>query len=388
MLSARATSERESPVSVASDPYLLTPGPLTTSATTKKAMLHDWGSRDTRFIEMTARVRSRLLELISAGDDHVCVPIQGSGTFAIEATLGTLLSDDDKLLILLNGAYGRRMATICDYQGRDYQVIETAEDVPCDPDALERALIDDPETTHVAVVHCETTSGILNPIGAIAEVVSRHGRSLVIDAMSTFGALEINADNTPFDAVIASSNKCLEGVPGLGFAIIRRSTLEDCSGNAPSLSLDLYEQWRGLESNGQWRFTPPTHVIAALDQALDELDQEGGVSARGARYTDNCETLMSGMSELGFVSALDEADQAPIILTFLTPADPHFDFNEFYDHLSNHGFLIYPGKLTNADTFRVGCIGRLDTSDMQAALEVMRSALTEMGVTEGAPHPR
>lgn len=369
------------------DPLLLTPGPLTTSDTTKAAMLHDWGSRDTRFIEMTARVRRRLLELVSATDDHVCVPIQGSGTFAIEATLGTLIPDDGKLLVLVNGAYGRRMAKICDYHNRPYEVIETPEDVPCDPDTLEQALNQDPDVTHVAVVHCETTSGILNPLDGVADVVSRQGRALIVDAMSSFGAIEIDARKLPFDAVIASSNKCLEGVPGIGFAVVRRSALERCEGNAPSLSLDLYEQWLGLESNGQWRFTPPTQVLAALDQALVELRDEGGVSARGARYTSNAMTLMAGMREIGFVSALNEEDQAPIILTFLTPADPKFDFNQFYDLLRERGFLIYPGKLTEADTFRVGCIGQVWEDDVLAVLDEMRAALVTMGVTSCAPVP-
>lgn len=367
------------------DPYLLTPGPITTSSTTKEAMLHDWGSRDSGFIAMTRRVRHRLLELIWAGDEYVCVPVQGSGTFAIEATLGTLVPREEKLLILVNGAYGRRMAKICDYYQRPYTVIETPEDVPNDPNVLERALADDPDVTHVAVVHCETTSGILNPVERMAEVVARHGRALIIDAMSTFGAVEFDARSVPFDAVVASANKCLEGVPGLGFAIVRQTALEGSKGNAPSLSLDLYEQWRGFEANGQWRFTPPTHVLAALNQALIELEREGGVVARGARYGRNCQLLLEGLRDMGFVSALDDDVQAPIILTLLSPADPRFDFNEFYEHLSRRGFLIYPGKLTHADTFRVGCIGQLADKEMREVLDAIRVAIEEMGVTDCTP---
>ena len=373
---------------VARDAYLLTPGPITTSFATKAAMLHDWGSRDPAFIDMTRRVRRRLLELVRAERDHVCVPIQGSGTFAIEATIGTLVPPQGKVLILVNGVYGRRMKQICEYYGRSHRVLETAEHVPADPAALNSVLADDPEVTHVAAVHCETTSGILNPIGEIAKVVAGQRRSLIIDAMSTFGAIDIDADEVPFDALVASANKCLEGLPGLGFAIVRREKLERSKGNAPSLSLDLYEQWRGLEDNGQWRFTPPTHVIAALDHALTELEEEGGVTARGARYGQNSRILLDGLQDMGFVSALDEDVQAPIILTWLNPADPRFDFQVFYQSLSRRGFLIYPGKLTLAETFRIGCIGRLGETEMRATLDAVRSTIEEMGVTDCSPKVR
>lgn len=367
------------------DPFLLTPGPLTTSATTKRAMLHDWGSRDHEFIAINHRVRERLLELAQAQDTHVCVPLQGSGTFAVEATLGTLVPRDGKLLILVNGAYGRRMAKICDYYQRAYTVVETPEDVANDPNALDGALADDPLITHVAAVHCETTSGILNPIERIAEVTARHKRALIIDAMSAFGAIELDARKVMFDAVAASSNKCLEGVPGMGFVLVRRSALERVRGNAPSLSLDLYDQWSAMEANAQWRFTPPTHVIIAFHQALEEHAQEGGVAGRGARYRRNCEVLLKGMREMGFVSLLPDELQAPIIVTFHMPADPKFDFKQFYDKLNQRGFVIYPGKLTVADSFRIGCIGRLGEVEMRAALDAIRKTIKEMGITHCGP---
>jgi 2-aminoethylphosphonate-pyruvate transaminase len=367
------------------DPFLLTPGPLTTSATTKQAMLHDWGSRDHEFIAINRRVRGRLLELAQAQDTHVCVPLQGSGTFAVEATLGTLVPRDGKLLILVNGAYGRRMAKICDYYQRAYTVVETPEDIPNDPNALEGALADDPLITHVAAVHCETTSGILNPIERIAAVTARHKRALIIDAMSAFGAIELDARKVPFDAMAASSNKCLEGVPGMGFVLVRRTALEGARGNAPSLSLDLYDQWSAMEANAQWRFTPPTHVIVAFDQALQEHAQEGGVAGRGARYRRNCEVLLKGMREMGFVSLLPDELQAPIIVTFHMPADPKFDFKQFYDKLNQRGFVIYPGKLTVADSFRIGCIGRLGEVEMHAALDAIRKTIKEMDITHCGP---
>lgn len=366
-------------------PYLLTPGPLTTSDTVKRAMLRDWGSRDPAFIAMNREVCERVLALAGAQDSHVCVPMQGSGTFAIEATLGTLVPRDGKLLVLVNGAYGARMVDIARIIGRSVEAVEWPEDQPVDPEALGRRLADDQTITHVAVVYCETTSGILNPIVAVAETVAEHKRALIIDAMSAFGALPLDAREIPFLAVVASSNKCLEGVPGMGFALIRREILEQCEGNSPSLSLDLYAQWRGFEKNGQWRFTPPTQVVAAFLQALDEHAKEGGVAGRGARYATNHKILVDGMETLGFRCLLPISVQAPIIVTFLMPVDPRFEFAEFYERLSAKGFLIYPGKLTVADSFRVGCIGHLGEAEMSAALDAIGSVLKEMGVHDGAP---
>ena len=367
------------------EPLLLTPGPLTTATETKQAMLRDWGSRDTEFIALNAAMRDRLVAIAGGAGSHVCVPLQGSGTFVVEAMIGTLVPADGKLLILVNGAYGKRIAKICDYYGRTYEVQETPEDVPVDAAELDRRLAADDGISHVVVVHCETTSGILNPVEAVAEVTARHGRSLLIDAMSAFGAVPLDAARTPFDAVVASSNKCLEGVPGMGFAIIRRSALERCGGNSPSLSLDLHDQWQAMEKNKQWRFTPPTHVIAAFGKALDRFDSEGGVAGRGGRYRDNCRILIDGMRSMGFETLLPDGLQAPIIVTFHMPGDPRFDFDEFYDLLRQRGFVIYPGKLTVADSFRVGCIGDLDADDMGAALDVIRATLDEMGVSRCAP---
>jgi len=368
------------------DPWLLTPGPLTTSHTVKEAMLHDWGSRDREFIEINRRVRDRLVSLAGGEGTHVCVPLQGSGTFAIEATVGTLVPAEGKALILVNGAYGKRIAKICDYYRRRYRIIETPEDVPNDPAAVDAALEGDAELSHVFVVHCETTSGILNPVADIAEVTARHGRSLIVDAMSAFGAIPLDAREVPFDAVVASSNKCIEGVPGVGFAIVRESLLENCAGNAPSLTLDLYDQWRAMEANAQWRFTPPTHVIVAFDQALREHEKEGGVEGRGARYARNRRILVDGMRRLGFETLLADELQAPIIVTFRMPADPAFDFETFYDYLGEQGFVIYPGKLTVAESFRIGCIGCLGEPQMRGVIEAVAVALERMGVRHCGPN--
>ncbi len=367
------------------DPYLLTPGPLTTSARTKEAMLHDWGSRDASFIATNASVLRRLVAITGGEGSHVCVPMQGSGTFAVEATLGTLVPRDGKALVLINGAYGHRMVKIFEYMGRAHAALETPEDTPPDPAALDGLLKADPEITHVAAVHCETTSGILNPIEDIAKVTAAHGKSLIIDAMSAFGAIPLDARTLPFDAVMASSNKCLEGVPGMGFSIIRQSALEAAESNAHSLSLDLHDQWRSMEKNGQWRFTPPTHVIAAFSEALDQFEEEGGVAARNRRYANNCRILLDGMRKLGFKSLLGDNLQAPIIVTFHTPADPNFQFETFYEKLRGRGYVIYPGKLTVAESFRIGCIGQLGEAEMTGVLKAITGILGEMGVENCGP---
>jgi len=229
-------------------------------------------------------------------------------------------------------------------------------------------------------VHCETTSGILNPLREVAEVVARHRRSLLIDSMSAFGALPIDAREIEFDAVVASSNKCLEGAPGMGFCVARESALADTEGNSPSLVLDLYDQWRAMQKNRQWRFTPPTHVLLAFDQALSEFEAEGGVAGRGGRYRENCDLLISGMRSMGFNTLLPDELQAPIIITFHMPTNPEFDFNAFYDGLKDQGYVIYPGKLTVADSFRMGCIGRLASEQIQGALDAVAGLLTRFGI--------
>jgi 2-aminoethylphosphonate-pyruvate transaminase len=374
--------------SVMSDPWLLTPGPLTTSAAVKQAMLHDWGARDQEFIAINRRVRERLVELAGAAGSHVCVPVQGSGTFAVEAMLGTFVPPRGKLLILINGAYGKRMARICSYYRREHSVLDWPEDRLVEAGAVAKAMAEDAAITHVAIVHCETTSGMLNPLAEIAQAVDNAGRRLLIDSMSAFGALALNAREIAFDALSASSNKCLEGVPGMGFVICRQRALEACGGNSPSLSLDLFDQWEVLEKTGQWRFTPPIHCIVAFDRALQEHAEEGGVAGRGARYRNNCRILVEGMRKLGFETLLPDRLQAPIIVTFRMPADPKFVFETFYDKLRARGFVIYPGKLTVADSFRIGCIGRLGEAQMKGALEAVHAVMREMGVASGVPAPR
>jgi 2-aminoethylphosphonate-pyruvate transaminase len=359
-------------------PYLLTPGPLTTSMATKQSMLRDWGSWDADFNQITSRIRERLLEIVHATGTHECVPLQGSGTFSVEAAIGTLVPRTGHVLVPQNGAYCQRIARICRVLGRGLTTIDYAEDAPVRAEDVDRALQANPAITHVALVHCETSAGILNPLEAIAAVVAAHGRSLIVDAMSSFGALAIDARTTPFDAVIAASGKCLEGPPGMGFVIARRSALESASGNSPSLAMDLHDQWVYMQKTTQWRFTPPTHVVAAFDAAIAQFLEEGGQAARGARYANNCRTLIEGMARLGLRSFLPSAIQAPIIVTFHAPATPRYQFKVFYDAVKARGYLLYPGKLTTLETFRVGCMGQLGERGITGAVEAVEAVLATL----------
>jgi len=362
------------------EPILLTPGPLTTSSATRSAMLVDWGSWDGAFNAMTASVCRDLVAIVDGQEDHVCVPLQGSGTFSVEAALGTLVPRDGKVLVPDNGAYCKRIARILGYLGRESVVLPHDEQEPADPRRIDAALAEDRSITHVAQVHCETGTGILNPLSEIAATVAKHGRALIIDAMSTYGAIPIDARTVRFDALIAASGKCLEGVPGMGFVIARRSALERSADNSSSLSMDLLDQFQYMEKTGQWRFTPPTHVLAALRAAIDQYRAQGGQKARLARYTENCRALISGMRALGLKTFLPEAVQAPIIVTFHAPPDPAYVFAEMYRRVRDRGFILYPGKLTSVETFRVGCIGAINAETIKQAVAAVADVLTEMGV--------
>jgi 2-aminoethylphosphonate-pyruvate transaminase len=372
----------------ASAPLLLTPGPLSTSAATKAAMLHDWGSWDDGFHALSASVCADLVGIVQGAATHVCVPMQGSGTFAVEAALGTLVPRKGKVLVPDNGAYCRRMLRILQILGRSAVTLVFDEETVTDPARIEAALVADPSITHVALVHCETGTGILNPLPEIAAAVARQGRRLIIDAMSSFGAIPIDLREIEADAVIAASGKCLEGVPGMGFVIVRAASLQECAGNCHSLALDLHDQWRTMQSSGQWRFTPPTHVVAALGSALAQYRAEGGLPARAARYRANCRALLEGMRGLGLVPFLADEVQAPIIVTFHSPTHPAYAFKRFYIRMRDSGFILYPGKLTRVDTFRIGCIGAISTSQIRAMVDAARQAFQEMGVPTTHDHDR
>ncbi|HEX7854531.1 MAG TPA: 2-aminoethylphosphonate--pyruvate transaminase [Sphingobium sp.] len=354
-------------------PLLLTPGPLTTDIAVRRAMLDDWGSRDPAFIALTAELRQRLVDVANGSASHVAVPIQGSGTYVLEAAVDTLIGPEDRLLVAINGAYGERMAAIAGRLGHTVETMVWDENQAVAPAMLANRLEANPAITHVAVVHCETTTGLLNPLEDIARVVSEAGRHLIVDAMSSFGALPIDLRALRATAILASSNKCLEGTPGLAFALIDRAVLEACAGRSRSTTLDLHAQWRGFEKDGQWRFTPPVQVVAALVEALRLLEAEGGPTARLERYSANLSVLLDGAASLGLELFLDPSLQAPIIVTFRSP--PGLDFEGFYAALAEEGFLIYPGKLTREASFRIGCIGAVTSDDFIRLMSVLGPAL-------------
>ena len=368
------------------EPYLLTPGPLTTSFATKEAMLKDWGSRDGGFRAMTRDLRSRLLGLIGHGaDSYDCVPMQGSGSYCVEAMLGSFVPKDGKVLVLANGAYGLRASATMDYLGRAKVLLDKGDYLPPRGEEVAAILAGDPEITHVLAIHCETSSGILNPIEEIAEATRAGGRKLLIDSMSAFGALPLHAEELGCAAFVSSANKCFEGVPGFGFVIARKDEIEAAKGNSHSLSFDVHAQWAAMEKTGQWRYTPPTHVVAAFVEALKQHEAEGGVAGRGARYMRNREVMVEGMRGLGFETLLADRWLSPIIATFFCPADPAFSFDQFYSLMKDRGFVIYPGKLTVVESFRIGCIGQLDEAVMRAVVAAAEEALEHMGVVSAAP---
>ena len=367
---------------LARDPLLFTPGPLTTSLSVKQAMLHDAGSWHYEFNALVAEVRERLLKLagISRQDGWEVVLVQGSGTFGVEAVFQSCVPRNGKVAVLANGAYGERIVQMLRHARIDHVVLRTAEDTPVDPVALDQCLADDPAVTHVAVVHCETTTGILNPTEATGAVAKRHGKVHVVDAMSSFGGMPIDFQACAIDFLISSANKCIEGVPGFSFVFARRALLLASEGIARSLSLDLLGQLKGFEKNGQFRYTPPTHTILAFAQALRELEAEGGLAARASRYGRNHATLLAGMKRLGLRPYLDPAVQSHIITAFHCPPG-EFDFMVFYRKLSERGFIIYPGKLTQVDTFRIGSIGRLFPVDLEQLVGAVDAVLAEMNMS-------
>jgi 2-aminoethylphosphonate-pyruvate transaminase len=362
------------------DPILLTPGPLTTTLRTKLAMLKDWGSWDADFNTVTARLRSQLLDIVHGHDTHVVVPLQGSGTFSVEAAVATVVPRDGHVLVLDNGAYCKRAAKLTQLMGRRASVIAFGEDEAVSPRVLETKLAEDASITHVILIHCETGTGVLNPFAEVAAVCERAGRGLIVDAMSSFGAMEIDARTMHFDALVAASGKCLEGVPGMGFVFLRKAILDACAGNSQSLAMDLYDQHQYMEKTTQWRFTPPTHVMVALAEAVAQFVEEGGQAARGGRYADNCRILIEGLAALGLEPFLRPELQAPIIVTFHAPKHPAYDFKRFYAAAKARGFILYPGKLTEVETFRVGCIGAIGRNEMTQAVNAVGDALREMGI--------
>ncbi len=368
--------------------WLLTPGPLTTPRAVRECMLRDWGSWDTEFRQLTAQIRQGVLDIATGGNDaeeYDCIPVQGSGTYVVEAMLGTLLPKQSKSLVLINGAYGQRIASTLTYLGREFVTLDKGDFLPPLPEEVAAILDQDAAITHLIVVHCETSSGISNPLEELAALARKRKLGLLVDSMSAFGALAAETGQLGYDALVSSSNKCIEGAPGFGFVVAKKKLLEQSRGNSHSLSLDIFEQWDHMNRTGQWRFTPPTHVVAAFAQALKMHREEGGSIARLQRYVDNRDTLVTGMQKRGFGTLLSSRWLSPIIVTFFNPAHANFDFSMFYDGLKSRGFVIYPGKLTEVDSFRIGCIGRIDRAVMEKLLLAIDETLIDMGVDDASP---
>ena len=363
------------------DKILFTPGPLTTSQSVKHAMLRDLGSRDFVFIRLVKEIRQKLVEIGQVSlEAYTAIILQGSGTFGLEAVISSTIPPDGKLLVIINGAYGRRIAKIASVLKVETVVLEFDEDMKPDLQKIDAILKEDSKITHVAVVHCETTTGIINPIKEIGTLVKAAGAKYFVDAMSSFGAVPVNLDSCKIDYLVSSANKCIEGVPGFTFVLAKISSLMETKGYARSLSFDLFDQYPGLEKNGQFRFTPPTHTLIAFRQAMKELEQEGGTEGRAARYRANYEKLVAGMRKMGFKEYLRPEDQGYIITSFHFPKDPNFSFDEFYTRLNSKNYVIYPGKVSNADCFRIGNIGRIFESDVRDLLAAIQETIVEMGV--------
>ncbi|MDD2968111.1 MAG: 2-aminoethylphosphonate--pyruvate transaminase [Clostridia bacterium] len=355
---------------------LLTPGPLTTTDTVKAEMLFDYCTWDDDYKQVTQVIRKKLLKLAHASEEtYTAVLIQGSGSFGVESVLTSIIGDEDKLLIIANGAYGERMTEIADYAGINYVVYRAHYNETPSAKRIQEILDADPAITHVTMVHSETTSGILNDIESVAKVVKGAGRDFIVDAMSSFGAVDIPVEKLGIDFIISSANKCIQGVPGFAFIICNREKLQESKGKARSLSLDLYAQWETMEKDGKWRFTSPTHVVVAFAKALEEMEAEGGIQARGGRYRANNQLLVRKMKEMGFKTYIDDTCQGPIITTFFYPEDTNFSFAEMYAYIKERGYAIYPGKVTEAETFRIGTIGEIYEEDIVKLCDIFKEYL-------------
>lgn len=353
---------------------LLTPGPLSTSQSVREAMLQDWCTWDKEYNEgIVTPIRKNLLSIAGVDEnEYTCVLLQGSGTYCVEATIGATVKPTDKLLILANGAYGERMAEIARYYHIDHVLVSLHETELITANTALKAIESHPGITHLSMVHSETTTGLLNPVEDIAEAIKGRGITFIVDAMSSFGGIPIDIRKSGIDFLVSSANKCIQGVPGFGFILAKKDKLAETRGNARSLSLDIYAQWEAMEKgNGKWRFTSPTHVVHAFFQAMKELEEEGGIAARYERYKKNHRTLVDGMRALGFETLLPDTAQGPVITSFLYPS-AGFDFLSFYEQLKAKGFVIYPGKISDAETFRIGNIGDIFPEDMKALLEAIK----------------
>ena len=357
---------------------LLTPGPLTTTDTVKKEMLFDHCTWDDDYKKITLSIREKLLNLAHVSEpEYTVVLMQGSGTFGVESVLTSVIGEEDTLLIAANGAYGERMGDIARHAGIHYLMYEEDYNKIPSAEKIREILAEHPEITHVSMVHSETTSGILNDIASVAKVVKGAGKTFIVDAMSSFGGVDIPVGDLEIDFIISSANKCIQGVPGFSFIICNREKLMESKGKARSLSLDLYDQWETMNKDGKWRFTSPTHVVLAFAQALKEMEEEGGIVARAKRYEENNRLLIQKMAEMGIRPYIGSEHQGTIITTFLYPEHHNFSFQDMYQYIKDRGYAIYPGKVTDADTFRIGNIGEIYKEDIEKLCSIIKEFLEE-----------
>ena len=364
------------------DNKLFTPGPLNTKLSVKEAMLHDMGSRDKEFLEVVKEIRGELLALagLSFDDGYDTVLMQGSGTFGVESVISTVIQSYGHLLILTNGAYGDRMKQMAEVYGIRTTTLKYKENIVPKIKDAEEVLQSDDMITHMAMVHCETTTGIFNDIEGIGLLARKYNKVFIVDAMSSFGAVPINMKACSIDFLISSSNKCIEGVPGFSFVFAKSSILETCTGQARTVSLDLFSQWMDMKKNNQFRFTPPIQSILAFRQAIEELKAEGGIEKRSERYLQNYRRLIEGTEALGLKTYLDKKNEGYIITSFLFPDHPNFDFTCFYESLHQRGQVIYQGKLSDTNCFRIGNIGQLYLEDIDRLLLAIQDVLTDQEV--------
>ena len=354
---------------------LLTPGPLTTTDSVKREMMVDHCTWDNDYKVITQKIRAELLDFAHVSpEEYTAVLMQGSGTFGVESAITSSVGKDGKVLILSNGAYGERQEDICKHAGLNYRIERFHYNETPNAETAAQILKDDPAITHVSMVHSETTSGILNDIESVAKVVKAAGKVFIVDAMSSFGGVEIPVADWGIDFIISSANKCIQGVPGFSFIICRLDELKKCEGKAVSLSLDLYDQWKGM-FDGKWRFTSPTHVVLAFAKAIEEMKAEGGIPARSKRYVENNKLLISEMRKLGFETYIDDDRQGPIITTFFYPENCNYTFKEMYEFIKARGYAIYPGKVTEAETFRIGNIGEIYKEDIEKLISIYKEFL-------------
>jgi 2-aminoethylphosphonate aminotransferase len=356
---------------------LLNPGPATTTDTVKKSLVvPDICPREREFSVLLNEIRNDLVRIVHGDDQYTSVLFAGSGTAVMDSVINSVIPGNKKIAVIVNGAYGERLVRIA----RTYKI-------PCLPiifdwrekpdlKKLDRLLKNDTSVCCVALVHHETTTGILNPITEVGRIVKKYNCTYIVDAISSYAGIPIDIKESKADFLLSTSNKCIQGMAGLAFVVCKKSALESIKNyEKRSFYLDLYNQYDYLEKTGQTPFTPPVQIAYALKQAIKEYFEEGG-DRRYARYTENWKTLRSGLLDLGFTLLLKEDQESHILLTVIEPEAKNFDFEKMHDYLYDLGFTIYPGKLKQK-TFRLANMGAIYPADITAFLTALKEYLKE-----------